>query len=636
MIFSLFCSFLVILIFQHCSDFKIIKQDGESSTFASQMAMAPPPPDRGRARLRLVIFVDQSYSMIQGKCPTDLDGDQSRPDQKVAGCVPQPGIDPEMHRYRAIQQWLDELENLPVKNEDAIKVALIPFSGGKYQRPRRNENSRLYQFQTLQLTRQRLDSLELEQNEEMQLLSKEVPLTRSPPEPKFMGTTAPRSTIDYMYNIIRNEMTHLEDQKLLTLTPFQVIYISDGVFKPLTEHWEKVWKFSGCDKKPSYALCYDLKEDFKEAIGDINENTFANTATSLRNLVEVGLDFKTSYLKMRFVKIHPDRIDSSDINLPDDKNNPRNLFDEIKNYFKNQGSRSVQIYSQFDENKPFSIMGGMTHKTYKLDHFYTINLNAFVNDYGELVSDSDGDGLPDQEEIELGYNPLLPRSNGVCLDIISHLYGCKLVGCSADRDLDGDGLNSCEETALRTNPYLQDTDGDGLLDSHEVLRGLNPLKDDRLSVSSSDALSDYDHFISGVSNFVDLRNISPRLIIKHFIESFDFKNHRDTWGQEVSVEQYHFNVINMPLSPTKALNYEPLFLSIEDEPLRLEKYPLGSTHGQNENQLVHIVLMRSEQDPEDIYRLFLIKKVIWQDGNRNLSVNIDFSRLIQIDGGGFK
>lgn len=65
--------------------------------------------------------------------------------------------------------------------------------------------------------------------------------------------------------------------------------------------------------------------------------------------------------------------------------------------------------------------------------------------------DSDGDGLSDAREIELGTNP-------------------------QNRDTDGDGLTDGEEVlTYRTNPLIPDTDGDGYPDGVEVRGGYNPL-----------------------------------------------------------------------------------------------------------------------------------------------------------------
>ncbi len=110
--------------------------------------------------------------------------------------------------------------------------------------------------------------------------------------------------------------------------------------------------------------------------------------------------------------------------------------------------------------------------------------------------DTDGDGIPDVIETELGYDPANPDTDrdGI-LDGDEDLDGDRLRNRwellygydprkrdSDDNlvnddleDLDLDGLNNFGEQAARTNPRLVDTDGDGWDDNGEVLQGLDPL-----------------------------------------------------------------------------------------------------------------------------------------------------------------
>ncbi len=64
--------------------------------------------------------------------------------------------------------------------------------------------------------------------------------------------------------------------------------------------------------------------------------------------------------------------------------------------------------------------------------------------------DSDEDGLSDEEEEELGTDPL-------------------------DPDTDGDGINDGEEGDIGTDPTIPDTDGDGVEDGQEVDNGTDPV-----------------------------------------------------------------------------------------------------------------------------------------------------------------
>ncbi|UCE39258.1 MAG: hypothetical protein JSW00_08585, partial [Thermoplasmata archaeon] len=81
--------------------------------------------------------------------------------------------------------------------------------------------------------------------------------------------------------------------------------------------------------------------------------------------------------------------------------------------------------------------------------------------YGEtnpLISDMDGDGLPDGWEAKNGLNPL--DSSDLLLD------------------LDGDGMNNLKEYQNATNPLKADTDYDGLEDLWELNNDFDPKNND--------------------------------------------------------------------------------------------------------------------------------------------------------------
>ncbi|MBX3358880.1 MAG: hypothetical protein KF745_10675 [Phycisphaeraceae bacterium] len=75
-------------------------------------------------------------------------------------------------------------------------------------------------------------------------------------------------------------------------------------------------------------------------------------------------------------------------------------------------------------------------------------------------ADTDQDGVPDGWELARGFDPLDPSS----------------VPPIATTDTDGDGLTDAEEMFIyRTNPSIADTDGDSVPDGWEVSYGFNPL-----------------------------------------------------------------------------------------------------------------------------------------------------------------
>jgi hypothetical protein len=74
-----------------------------------------------------------------------------------------------------------------------------------------------------------------------------------------------------------------------------------------------------------------------------------------------------------------------------------------------------------------------------------------------LDPDTDGDGFPDGWEVDYGFDPTNPADPG------------------ADGDYDSDGLTNLEEYQQETDPKNDDTDGDGFPDGWEVDYGFNPL-----------------------------------------------------------------------------------------------------------------------------------------------------------------
>ena len=91
--------------------------------------------------------------------------------------------------------------------------------------------------------------------------------------------------------------------------------------------------------------------------------------------------------------------------------------------------------------------------------------------------DSDGDGLTNAEEIQLGTNPhnaqTLPGYGDLWL--ATNFTEMLLNGQLVDIDTDGDGLTNAQEYQLGTDPTLADSDGDGMPDGWEIKWGLNPM-----------------------------------------------------------------------------------------------------------------------------------------------------------------
>jgi hypothetical protein len=106
--------------------------------------------------------------------------------------------------------------------------------------------------------------------------------------------------------------------------------------------------------------------------------------------------------------------------------------------------------------------------------------------------DSDNDGLDDGTEIQFGSDPLKIDTDG---DGLTDYEEFDMGSNPASTDTDGDGLSDFEEVAFGSSLTRPDTDGDGLLDSQEKSLGTDPLSID----SDGDTLSDGLEVVLGTS-----------------------------------------------------------------------------------------------------------------------------------------
>ncbi|HHX63251.1 MAG TPA: hypothetical protein GX707_21465, partial [Epulopiscium sp.] len=132
---------------------------------------------------------------------------------------------------------------------------------------------------------------------------------------------------------------------------------------------------------------------------------------------------------------------------------------------------------------------------------YVIEQVSMEIDYEK---DSDGDGLPDWFEKEIGTDPYSVDTDG---DGLPDGYEYCVLGTDplkkdtddngiedGDEDFDEDGLTNIEEYELETDPHNEDTDFDGLTDYDEVyVYGTDPLKAD----TDNDGLEDGDEILFG-------------------------------------------------------------------------------------------------------------------------------------------
>lgn len=177
-------------------------------------------------------------------------------------------------------------------------------------------------------------------------------------------------------------------------------------------------------------------------------------------------------------------------------------LDEIEAQGLNVSSSNNDIVSYIN-GSVIAKKSGSAVITARLDG-YTILKQVIVQ---FNVNDSDGDGLPDEYELENGLNP----NDGV----------------DAFEDIDEDGLTALEEYNLGTNPRAADTDSDGIADGEEVIEGEDGVITNALSADTDeDGLNDgvevavgSDPNDAASANFddaIDSVNVLPRNVVMTF------------------------------------------------------------------------------------------------------------------------
>ncbi len=126
-----------------------------------------------------------------------------------------------------------------------------------------------------------------------------------------------------------------------------------------------------------------------------------------------------------------------------------------------------------------------------------LNLGLNPTDPDDAAADADSDGLTNSEEIALGTDIRDPDTDDDGLNDGDEITN----GTDPfDTDSDNDGLSDGDEVNTHgTNPNSNDTDGDGLPDLYEINNNLDPLVNDASVDLDTDGLTNLEEFNLGTS-----------------------------------------------------------------------------------------------------------------------------------------
>jgi hypothetical protein len=182
---------------------------------------------------------------------------------------------------------------------------------------------------------------------------------------------------------------------------------------------------------------------------------------------------------------------------------------------KQGGTEAVRLVNFGDSDALCRLVGTQTGISYRPDVYAAINLTARYRE-GRLVIDSDMDGLGDDDEDRLGYDPRNPRSrvpgvlDGVC-ESAGGITACRQrvqeTQCQATQFQGLDLLSDCDLQILKIKPLIPDFDPgvdfdrDGIPDFAEVVLGSDPKVADLSGDTDGDGRGNRAELIAGTDPY---------------------------------------------------------------------------------------------------------------------------------------
>jgi hypothetical protein len=263
------------------------------------------------------------------------------------------------------------------------------------------------------------------------------------------GYTPTKEAIALAKETIQSDIDASQDSELLARTTYMAILFSDGV------------------------PCYD---------GDCDASRFSNRKADVLAAVDDLMSLANSGIKE--IVLHSAFLGASDNDYSG------GTYEDAQDLMQSVATHGGGNYTHFTDASQIdfiNIVESTIKVPFSIEEIIVSNSNlklvkrelssvSFIAAY----PDSDGDGIVDYEEEQLGTDEKKKDTDGDGIsDFTEMAKGMdptkKDYNCAAPSvDSDQDGLSDCEETLLGTAKYNYDTDGDLIPDGIEVFNGLDP------------------------------------------------------------------------------------------------------------------------------------------------------------------
>ena len=641
---------------------------------------------------RYIILVDMSHSMISGPCPQDIDaGLLFKPmplytpydpnknvgnpnDHRADGsdCQVNPtlainqssittsppningtpptfyqttlGTDYEGDRFTIVQNWINQItQNSTPLTLQNTEILLYPFSGGQAQQLIMSN----YPIQ-MQFYAANDPALTTALTYLKAVHSANLTLSESSFVYRYqntsMGTSSPGPALPSLYTIINKDMQALDTQGNLTFSDYRIIHLSDGMWNDTSAQVQSVLNIfplcSACAADPTTCAdtCSQLVQNMTTGWGDPSTQGLQQLNFNYGLIQQLPNFYGSGLITLDFVNLKPERTTAL---YPGDQS----FYQQLLPLFQ-AAKRTANMWVAEGSQPPFDAsLGSSDTVTFKLTNLYVLNTNAHQDVNGNILADSDGDGVPDIVEIQNGTDPTKARTDGVCLDsiAINPAFSAQCAALAVSRncdptlDSDGDGLNQCEEMILGTNPFGFDTDGDAMPDFLEWIYGYNPLVSDVNLDSNSDGIPNPINFAHGLPPMAMFQKLSDMLMIPDYAVNYLGKAQvLDPVYGSIWLDQYHViinripTVATLPVSEANQVQLYAASATADPSGAAANKIPAGQqlisyTDQPGSNEILVLARLVDINHPQRIH--WEIYKTAIPVGTQLEQTTIDISKL---------